>query len=469
MGMATSILSLQDFLSRDSNGLSHSTFSCPYCGKTHQVPIGEMRVGHLVEEIPHALERILQHPPRKAQILFDRAIEEVILEQVTRPLRQNGLNLSLLPAGEKGVLLDSETELGNRLALAVDDEAEILIGAGSGVICDLTKWVATRTQRPFLIFGTAPSMNAYTSITATMTENDVKTSVLLNPADAVFLDVDIMVNAPMSMIHAGVGDLAARSICNADWKLSHFIRGGYFCPLPYEMTAENEWQVHASARGIAHRETQAISFLGEAILKSGLSMTILNGETSPSSGAEHVISHFWDLLTHTRHLPKNLHGTQVGVGTIIMLAFYEYMRKIDPGKIDPRQVIRRRPPVEDLLRENQARYGKAAPIFNEVVKTKYLTDDALADRIRWVQNHWEQLWNAVTPYAPSLESIREPLHQAGMPMSLSAVHRSKEDAMEALIKGPQYRSRYTLLDLAWELGLFPEAAEAVLDLAGVLE
>jgi len=266
-----------------------------------------------------------------------------------------------------------------------------------------------------------------------------------------------------------VGDLAARSICNADWKLSHFIRGGYFCPLPYEMTAENERQVHASARGIAHRETQAITFLGEAILKSGLSMTILHGETSPSSGAEHVISHFWDLLTHTRHLPKNLHGTQVGVGTIIMLAFYEYMRKIDPGKIDPRQVIRRRPPVDDLLRENQARYGKAAPIFNEVVKTKYLTDDALADRIRWVQNHWEQLWNAVTPYAPPLESIREPLHQAGMPMSLSAVHRSKEDAMEALIKGPQYRSRYTLLDLAWELGLFPEAAEAVLDLAGVLE
>ena len=94
------------------------------------------------------------------------------------------------------------------------------------------------------------------------------------------------------------------------------------------------------------------------MLLSGLSMTVLEGETSPSSGAEHVISHFWDLLVHLRGLPKNLHGTQVGVGTIIMLTAYQYLREIDPARIDPQRLLRSRPALEEIEAENRALYGE---------------------------------------------------------------------------------------------------------------
>jgi glycerol-1-phosphate dehydrogenase [NAD(P)+] len=468
--MPTKIQTKQDYLSRDSNGLAKSTFTCPDCGKDHNVPIGEMRAGRaLVNDLPAVIQHVLGRETRSAQVVYDLAIEEIIQAAVIQGMAKEKIPFTTLPLGEKGHLLDSEIALGDAAAAQVDPQTEILIGAGSGVICDLTKWIATRRNLPYIVLGTAPSMNAYTSITATITEQDVKFSRLLKPADAVLLDVDILTQAPMPMIHAGMGDLAARAICNADWKLANLLHGIYFCPFPYEMTAENERAYLGAAVGIAKREPQAIQVLSEAVLKSGLSMTILDGETSPSSGAEHVLSHFWDLLTHTRGLPKNLHGTQVGIATIIMIAFYHYMRRLDIGSIDPQTVIRKRQTIESMTAENSARYGQAGALFNQVVHAKYLSDDALRQRIQWTHSNWERLWQELDPYIPAFDTVRVALLQAGVPLTLSSIQRNKADAIEALVKGPQYRSRYTLLDLAWELGMMPAAAEEVLHLAGVLE
>jgi len=79
-------------------------------------------------------------------------------------------------------------------------------------------------------------MNAYTSITASMTENNVKTSQWLDPASAVLLDPKLLASAPAEMTCAGIGDLLARHVANADWKLSAIIRGTYFCSIPFQNT-----------------------------------------------------------------------------------------------------------------------------------------------------------------------------------------------------------------------------------------
>lgn len=468
--MYTTLTDLSDFYSRDSAGLANTDLLCPLCGRHHKIPIGAMQVGRsLVQTIPSRLSVILGHQPRLACLVYDQAIEAIIQDQVIRPLEQSGLHLVTMPLGGPGQSLDSEAGLGNRAAARLDPQVDVLIGAGSGVISDLTKWIATQTGKPYLIFGTAPSMNAYTSITATMTENDIKTSRLLDPASAVLLDVDIQAAAPMEMIHAGIGDLAARAICSADWMLAHHLKQAYFCPVPYQMCAQNERLYLASAGAIRQRQPEALAHLSEAVLMSGLSMTVLDGETSPSSGAEHVISHFWDLLTHIRGIPKNLHGAQVGVGTLIMIAFYHYMRNYDIGKIDPQAVLRSRPSLEELETENRRLYGHSGEMFNEVVRKKRVPDQELPGYTKSILADWENLWAALDPYVPSLAAIRDPFLAAGVPHTLAALQRTRAEGIEALVKGPQYRARYTLLDLAWELGLLPESAEEILSLAGVLD
>lgn len=465
------IQSIEHFLSRDSSGLANTILDpCPVCGRKHPVPFGAIQIGRgAIDAVPSLARSILGSLPRRPVVVYDQAIESIIQPLIIDRLR--GLGLLVEPyamRGEPGHLLDSGVINGNQAAGEIGPSADLLIAAGSGVISDLTKWIATRLDKPFIVCGTAPSMNGYTSITATITENDIKISKFLNPADAVVLDVDILKDAPMPMIHAGVGDLAARAICNADWKLSELLRGTYFCPLPFWMTTDNEARYLAAAPGIGRRDPEAIALLSEAILLSGLSMTILEGETSPSSGAEHVLSHFWDLLVHLRGLPKNFHGTQVGVGTIIMLNAYQYLREVNPARIDPQKLLRERPSLEEIEAENRALYGDKAGSFNEVARKKRIPDNEVSGYVRSILDRWDSIWEALSPYAAPVERIRVPFEQAGVPYRLDAIHRTREEAREALLHGSHYRPRYTILDLFWELGLFPEAADEILERAGVL-
>jgi glycerol-1-phosphate dehydrogenase [NAD(P)+] len=460
---------VNDYLRRDSMALADSVLKCPYCGRDHTVPFGSVHIGTgLVGRIPEVTEKVLGHRPTSTWLLYDRAIEEIIQACVIGPLKMTGLPVHLLGLGEPDVLLDSEETLMNAAAAAIDPQADILVGIGSGVISDLTKGIATRLGKPFILFGTAPSMNSYTSITATITVNDIKLSKWFNPANAVMLDVNILSQAPKKMIHAGVGDLVARAVCNADWKLASLLKQLYFCPLPYQMTATNELRYLEAAEGIGKSEPGAIHRLSEAILISGYSMTVLDGETSPSSGGEHILSHFWDFLYHLRGLPKNLHGSQVGVGTLIMLTMYEYIRKLDPATLDPQKLLSQRPSLAKIEADNQAHFGDKAESFNEVARSKFLPDDKYLELVGFVKANWEKIWAEVDPYLATFDYIHDAMVKAGCPVTLEAIHRTPAEGVEALLFGSRYRTRYTLLDLAWELGVFPGAAEEILKKAQVI-
>lgn len=459
---------VSDFLQRDSSGLANTALDCPYCGRKHPVPFDTILIGNgVIKAVPNIAQNIMRGRPTKAVVLFDQGIEEVIEKFFFSKFRDLEFPVFPVGLGTPGNHLDAEVNQANNIADKIPKDADILIAAGSGVICDMTKWIATHLNIPFILCASAPSMNGYTSITAAMTENNLKTTYWLKTASAVVYDVDISEHAPMEMIWAGMGDLAARSVCNADWMLSHQIKGTYFCPIPYLMTEPFEKRTLSAAIGIGRAESQAIHTLSEAILMSGLSMTIVNGETSPSSGGEHIISHFWDFLSHTHGLPRNLHGIQVGVGTMMMLALYQILRQIDPGEIDPQRLLRRRLSLETIEAENAQLYGASANLMNGIVRKKYLPEHAYIDHVRSIIHQWKGIWKSIAPFLVSLDSIRGHLCEAGVPLTLSAISRSSDQAREALVNGWRFRPRYTALDLANELGLWPDLADEVLECSGV--
>jgi glycerol-1-phosphate dehydrogenase [NAD(P)+] len=459
----------QDFLSRKSSGLANTALACPYCGRVHKIPYQAIQVGPgVLQQVPELVQRALGHKPQKVGVIYDQAIEGIIEHQYLAPFISQGLPVFRMPLGEEDFWLDSTRELGDEAAARVPADVEILIAAGSGVICDLTKWIATYSHKPFILCGSAPSMNGYTSITAVINEHDIKLTKYVDIPYAVVLDTHILAHAPVEMIQAGVGDMAARAICNADWKLSNFLQNSYFCPLPYQMTAASEASYLAAAEGICVAQPGAIADLSEAIAISGLSMSILDGETSPSSGGEHVISHFWDFMSHLENAPRNLHGAQVGVGTVMMLAAYELFREIDPASLDPDRLVRSRLSLEAIQARNTARFGAAAAPLNETSQKKYLPPDAFKAYIYKVVKQWDQLWEAINPYTAPLQTIRSRMQAAGLPLSLDAVQRTRQQAVDALLFGGRYRQRFTFLDLAWDLGLFPDAADEILERSGVL-
>ena len=455
------------YLKLDASGLANTVLHCPVCGMEHRVPLQKIQIGDgLIDALPEIAVEIIGAKPRKPALIYDKAIEEIIRGTLVDKLPE--MHLSLVGLGEKNSLLEADVRVGDEAVNKLAAETDVIIGAGSGVIADLTKWIATKVNKPFILYGTAPSMNAHTSITSTMTIEGIKSSILLNPARAILFDVPVLTRAPQKMRLAGIGDLVARTICNADWKLANLIRKKYFCPVPYQLTGMIEPLYLQAAQDIGLGEATSVRILGEAILVSGISMTIMDGETSPSSGCEHVFSHYWDLQVELEGAPKNLHGIQVGIGTRLSYALFETMRDLDITQIDPQNLLRRRPSLEALEDENKAKFGSKAPSFNEVLGKKWKSDNNFVPYLQDILDRWQATWEALAQYIGRLDAIQKPMESAGFVFSLDTIQRTRRQVLDALVYGSRYRSRYTLLDLAWELGILPEASEEILDRSGLV-
>ena len=459
---------LADYLSLDASQLADSSLSCPKCGRVHQIPFKIVRSGdNLIGMLPETIKLILGKTPDQLGVVYDRHIEEKLDDLFFAPFSSLGLSFSRIPLGNHGELLDAGVEIGDQAATGMPKEIDFLIGVGSGVISDLTKWIATKCKLPFLLMGTAASMNAYTSITATMTENNVKTSKWLDPAAAIFLDSALLASAPLAMTWAGIGDILARNISNVDWKLANILRGTYFCPVPFQMMSSYQEKVMLQAAALGKNNKSAMKDLADAILVSGYSMTVLNGETSPSSGSEHVISHFFDFQHEVFGLPKNLHGTQVGIGTIIMRAAYEILQGFTPADFDIQKIIQTRPSLDSIKADHHRLFGTYGAAFSQVVEAKRISEDEIEPYLRNILENWDEMWGALNPYLLPAETVRSTMEKAGGVTKLTGIQRTHNDAIQALLYGSHYRSRYTILDLFWELGLFPEVADEILERAGV--
>jgi len=196
-------------------------------------------------------------------------------------------------------------------------------------------------------------------------------------------------------------------------------------------------------------------------------MTVLNGETSPSSGSEHVISHFFDFQHEVFGLPKNLHGTQVGIGTIIMRAAYEILRGFTPADFDIQKIIQNMPSLDSIKADHHRLFGTYGAAFSQVVEAKRISEDEIEPYLRNILENWDEMWGALNPYLLPAETVRSAMEKAGGVTKLTGIQRTHNDAIQALLYGSHYRSRYTILDLFWELGLFPEVADEILERAGV--
>ncbi len=187
---------------------------------------------------------------------------------------------------------------------------DFIICVGGGKVIDVGKLFALEKLVPYISVPTAPSHDGIASERASVTKQQRKYSVRARPPLAVIADIKILLNAPKRLIAAGAADVISNYSSVYDWKLAAK-KGEYYSDYAASLALLSSEVVIKSAKLIRKRTERGIRNLVEALISSGISMS-LAGSSRPASGSEHMFSHALDMLGS-----KALHGEQVGVGSIV--------------------------------------------------------------------------------------------------------------------------------------------------------
>ncbi len=204
-----------------------------------------------------------------------------------------------------------------------------IIGLGGGKVLDVCKYAAYVSKIPFLSIPTTMANDGIASPVAVLKRNDDKPkSLLAKMPDMLLLDTALIMNSPLELLKAGIGDTISNYTALMDWDLAekrgHDTINGY----AYMISK-------ASLDGLLKTQydeicPEFVGVLANSLVLSGLAMNFA-GSSRPVSGSEHLFSHALDYYSKS----KNLHGIQVALGTIAMLkilkkdysTFLNYIKK----------------------------------------------------------------------------------------------------------------------------------------------
>ena len=199
---------------------------------------------------------------------------------------------------------------------ARERKADLVVGVGGGGPLDVAKFAAANERLAFLSVPTSPSNDGIASPIAVIRGQRSLESLPARMPIGVIADLDVLQQAPAACIRAGVGDLLANLSAVADWELA-CLRGrdrmDDFARLLSRTAAEAMLRYADGEGSVEPSSPELLQTLIDGLVLSGVAMEIA-GSSRPCSGAEHLFSHALDRVAAS----PAMHGTQVGIGTLIM-------------------------------------------------------------------------------------------------------------------------------------------------------
>ncbi len=425
------------------------TFACA-CGKTHSVPTRAVIYSPTaVQQLPSLMDRHLAG--QRINLVADERTFALLGRECAAVLNRAGRTVhpSIVPdTPHGGPVCDDITKeaLCSRLP-----PCDGLLAVGSGTISDLVKWIACDTKRPYAMFATAASMNGYASNNIAPSIRGVKR--VLSGTVPVFIAAvpAVIQEAPGKLTAAGFGDVLAKAVSMTDWKLNQLLFAEYYCPVCAQLIRELEPAYLAHPEAIRAKEPRAIEALFQALVYSGVSMTMA-GTSSPASGGEHMVSHVLDMTAAIYGVPHDYHGRQVGLGTIFAGALYERVLALEA----PRFQFRTEP-------TDSAYWQSLAAVVEDEHALKRLKAERAVRRLQQEDSLWGRLCFELRPMTRTAAAIKQSLRAAGAAHRLEDIGCTRERFLAAAHHAHQMRARYTIIDLALAAGIMPDAAEEIVD------
>jgi glycerol-1-phosphate dehydrogenase [NAD(P)+] len=280
-------------------------------------------------------------------------------------------------------------------------------------------------------------MNGFTSLTASITVDGHKKTLPAHAPDGAFFDLEVLAAAPARLIRSGLGDSICRATAQWDWLLSHLLLGTPYRELPFVLLADDEPDLVAHAADLLGGDLGVMRRLVRTLLLSGFGTAIV-GSSAPASQAEHLVSHYLDMLGPSNR-PPVFHGEQIGVTTLSIARLQEAMLEAPPVLVADRTTEA----------EFVARYGEhlGHSTWAEFAE-KRLTPERADELNHRIATDWQKFMaHAHTIALPSAQ-IHAALTAAGAPTTPEAIHLDRPFYESALTYARDIRNRYTVLDLA---------------------
>lgn len=425
-----------------------------HCGKPHDAAVESVAIGS--GAIGRLGEFVSRYSAKKVFLLADKNTFAAAGEKVCAALDAEGIFYTsyIFPCDN---LEPDEKAVGSAI-MHFDSACDLVIGIGSGVINDIGKILSNVSGKKYIIVATAPSMDGYASATSSMSMDGLKVSLPSRCADVIIGDTEVLKNAPERMLRAGLGDMLAKFVSIAEWRIANIITGEYYCEQVAELIRTAVKKCVDNAEGLLKREPAAVEAVFEGLVIGGIAMAYA-GVSRPASGVEHYFSHIWDMRGLEFGTPVELHGIQCAMGTLQVAKLYEYVKKITPDKELAKAYVEQFN-FDSWNAELLSFLGAGAEtmIAQEEKEQKYnkQTHSARFDKIA---ENWDNILQILQEELPSYERIGQILDRVGISRDLTTIGVDSKIAKMTFKSTKDIRDKYVLSRLAWDLGVLEELCE----------
>lgn len=428
-------------------------FTCS-CGREHYACLKDVRIGKdALLELPALAVKQGFH---SLYLISDPITYEIAGKRCMEILRDAGIQACIVVLRHTGF---DEATLGE-LVIHMPDDCDLCVAVGTGAINDMTRYFSFRMHRPFFTVATAAPMDGFASSLAVLNINHLKTSIEAQTPSAIIGDTEILKGAPYRMIAAGLGDLLGKYTCLCDWKLSRIINGEHYCERIVELVEQSVNDVLKVADKAKDRNPEVLGHIMEGLVLAGVSAS-LYGNSRPTSGCEHHMSHFWEMKFEQAGKKPVPHGTQVGVGMVLVLKLVELLRGRTVDFDRARAAAEAYDPAAWETEIHRA-YGSAAQgIIDMEAKARKNDTTGRLKRINTMEAHWDEI-DRLLSALPASETVMELLRSLEAPCLPSEIGVDGGLLRDTLLYCKEVRARYTILQLLWDLDLLEPLAEELL-------
>lgn len=371
----------------------------------HRAPLQSVDIGRgVIAKLPEVLADY-----QSIYLVADERTYAVAGETAERLLKEAGKEVHhYILEGED--ILPNALSLGNILIhmrpldedVDINEEApqpDLILAVGSGVINDCCRLLSRRTNIPYAICGTAPSMDGYASAGSPTLHDGTKSTIKGTTPRHIICDTAIAAGAPFSMLQAGLGDMMAKFTGLIDWEIARDLNGDYYCPEVAQEVMDATKKCVELSKKVYARDPDAMDSLFEGFVVTGIGMAY-TGCSRPASGSEHMIAHAFELEAVERGDMPNLHGIEVAQGTRIVIYMYRRL------------------------------YGETTDTYMK---------------------------NKIEEFLPVLNAADEICKE--IPLAVT----DREEMIRGIYRGHKLRNRYTILQYLFEKGLLDSYAEGAAD------